>query len=776
MTKKAIALFLLLALALPLLSSCKSDGGDKESSRTVEVTNRYRVVPFEAPEGYTADTPYAIDGKIYIRYYQGNYNEDQKNRLYVYDQTGAVVEKHELTVANPGGLYYTLIPSDDGAYYTVDKLKIRKVRYDGTPIFEVGLSEAFGFTDSVSGAQLLHREGLLLFMIDCSRITSTGSGGSVAVNNYNVLFALTESGEAVNKLEYRGAKGGTRFFLSPDGKVMFCNPAQSSMFQSRKYYTVNTETWKAEETAMPALPADANKLFRVNYPDLYYDASFSNVYTGYYRNDVGLFGYNNADASELLVNWTNSDLLGKDCDVVSVLSPDAVLCVLKGAKVIGSRINDPTDTPVLLIKMSDEEAQSRTVLTLAVTTYDSAVYEMVVNFNRSSEQYRVVVDDYSVYNSVDNSSLGEQRFDIDLASGVVHDIVYVSARSKEKYIAKGAFADLYAFFDADETLSRESLIGCVRQSSETDGRLFVLPLSFQIYTLAGKTALVGESETLTINDLRELQKKLPSDGRLFLRCGRLTIAKLSLQAVINEYIDYRNASCSFTDQSFIDMLEFMKALPEEGSSDYWYPYLKEDEFSDLRGGKADLLEYWLLDIDSFVILKYLFGDDAYTIKGYPNNTGNGSIINCAFYLAVSEKSAQKEGAWEFLKYAISAEAQMVQTGFPVTNQALSDLLNEYLSKYFYVLIKTQDKGLLQILDEPIDDFIAPSWEEVSFTREDADEITRFLNEITFSLNYDQTALTIIMEEIIDYFGGTRNARQCAENIQNRVSIYLSEQN
>ena len=46
-----------------------------------------------------------------------------------------------------------------------------------------------------------------------------------------------------------------------------------------------------------ALPADANKLFRVNYPDLYYDASFSNVYTGYYRNDRCLIWILNVQCS-----------------------------------------------------------------------------------------------------------------------------------------------------------------------------------------------------------------------------------------------------------------------------------------------------------------------------------------------------------------------------------------------------------------------------------------------------------------------------------------------
>ena len=39
----------------------------------------------------------------------------------------------------------------------------------------------------------------------------------------------------------------------------------------------------------------------------------------------------------------------------------------------------------------------------------------------------------------------------------------------------------------------------------------------------------------------------------------------------------------------------------------------------------------------------------------------------------------------------------------------------------------------------------------------------------------RAALAIIREEATDFFGGMRNAQQCAENIQNRVSIYLSEQ-
>ncbi|MBR6427169.1 MAG: hypothetical protein IKS28_05015 [Clostridia bacterium] len=643
--RRLIALFLLLTLALSLLASCRSDG-DKEPTRGVEVTNRYRVVSFEAPEGYTADRPYAIGGKIYIRYYDGDdTDEAQKNLLYVYDQSGALVEKHELTGVNPDNLYYVLIPSDDGAVFTVDKMKIRKVAYDGTPIFEVSLSESFGLVDSLAGVtpvQLLHCQGQLFFMLSCSKITST-TGNSVNVENYALLLALTESGEPVNKIKI-DETSTAKLFLSPAGDVMFYGSGMSGSLRSRKYYTVNTETWKAEETAMPALPADTNLN---GLGEVYYDSGFSGAYTGYYKDNVGLYGYRNADASERIVDWTNSDLIGQNCEVLSVLSTDAVLCMLREYRNFQGTLLGTSVTPALLVKVPDEEAQNKTVLTLALPDLtNSNVYHMVVNFNQSSEKYRVVIDDYSVYNSDGTGRLAEQRFEIDVASGVVHDIVCVSASNRDKYIAKGMFADLYEFFDADETLSRESLLGCVRQNCEADGKLFVVPWEIYFYTVVGKTALVGGKEMLTINDLRELQKKLPSDARLF-RCGRQTVFLLTMEAAINEYIDYSNASCSFTDPSFIELLEFMKALPENGNGDYMKYSLNIDEVDEIRSEAAFLLEYPLFNISTFFRLKVIFGDEAYTIKGFPNHTGNGSIQLNTCMLAVSENRRRRRAHGNF---------------------------------------------------------------------------------------------------------------------------------
>ncbi len=773
---RLIALFLLFSLTLSLLSSCKSDGGDKETLRTVEVTNQYRVVLFEAPEGYAADRPYAIGGKIYIRYYDGDdTDEAQKNLLYVYDQTGAALKKNELTAMNPDRQPCFLIPSGDGAVFTVENGKIRKTAYDGAPIFEIDVQRDFGIADVVdtNNCQLLHCGGFYFFMLTCSDRSSKSRTIS-----YAALLALTESGEPVNKIVY-DESSYAKLFQSPAGDVMFYSTNVLNPLEPRKYYTVDTDAWKAEKAETPALPEEANlsrdAFVQVN-SDSYYDAGFSDAYTGYYKDTVGLYGYNPDAAPELLVNWTNSGLTAQDCEVISVLSPDAVLCVIEEVSMLGGRRTGTQKIPALLIKVPDEEEQGKTVLTLAITAVNTDLYRLIVNFNRSSEKYRVVVDDYTVYNSSGNTGLAEQRFDLDLASGVVHDIVFLYHNKRSKYIEKEIFADLYEFFDADETFSRESLLGCIRQNCETDGKLFAVPRGFYISTLVGKTALVGERETLTINDLRELTEKLPSDARLFLRTGRDTIFKWTLQSLTNEYIDYRNASCSFTEPSFIELLECMKTLPVTGRSRSISVTVNTDEIGEMRGETAYLLEYLLESINSFIGLKIVFGDDAYTIKGYPSQTGNGSIIQISDNLAIRDKSEQKEGAWEFLKYVLSDEEQTAQSRLPVTNPALSALLEEYKSKYFYYNKQKPNTTNLSILDDvPENPFVEPHV-ELRFTEADAEEVRRFLNDVTFSPNYDQTAISIIVEEATDYFGGTTIAQKCAENIQNRVSIYLSEQN
>ena len=50
----------------------------------------------------------------------------------------------------------------------------------------------------------------------------------------------------------------------------------------------------------------------------------------------------------------------------------------------------------------------------------------------------------------------------------------------------------------------------------------------------------------------------------------------------------------------------------------------------------------------------------------------------------------------------------------------------------------------------------------------------YISKCTIPADYNQTLYNILMEEYEAFAAGDKTAEECAEIIQNRVSIYLSE--
>ena len=61
------------------------------------------------------------------------------------------------------------------------------------------------------------------------------------------------------------------------------------------------------------------------------------------------------------------------------------------------------------------------------------------------------------------------------------------------------------------------------------------------------------------------------------------------------------------------------------------------------------------------------------------------------------------------------------------------------------------------------------------TQADADHIFNFFNNLEIENKNDDTVMDIIREEVEIFWAGQYTAEKCAENIQNRVYIYVNEQ-
>lgn len=165
-----------------------------------------------------------------------------------------------------------------------------------------------------------------------------------------------------------------------------------------------------------------------------------------------------------------------------------------------------------------------------------------------------------------------------------------------------------------------------------------------------------------------------------------------------------------------------------------------------------------------------------TFVGYPSENGSGSKFIIGKQFAIMENSSEKEGAWEFLKSVIDADKASPQmSGIPITEKGFETVCEAALEKpYFFDDLNDGKKtfwdetGYDSCTNLPI--IIEPMSES------DKQKYVEFVRGIDrISSGIESNVDNIIKEETELYFSGEYSAEKCAEMIQNRVSIMLSEQ-
>jgi hypothetical protein len=190
----------------------------------------------------------------------------------------------------------------------------------------------------------------------------------------------------------------------------------------------------------------------------------------------------------------------------------------------------------------------------------------------------------------------------------------------------------------------------------------------------------------------------------------------------------------------------------------------------------------------FAYLTYCY-DNSYNIAGYPSDGKNGSIIEPCNMFAVSKNANSIEGAWSFLKYYFGDEYlnMEIQSGngiyysvypLPATVSAFNAELEQSLNSVYGVCEITADMDPVLALiayDEYPDD--VTEYKDV-YTISDgaAETLTDFVSSAEVIPLKDNFIIDILKEELTSCFTGSISAQIAAERMQNRVSIYLSEQN
>jgi ABC-type glycerol-3-phosphate transport system substrate-binding protein len=464
-----------------------------------------------------------------------------------------------------------------------------------------------------------------------------------------------------------------------------------------------------------------------------------------------------------LLSWLDSDINGSSVQGLAANGEDTIAVILWN---FSPSMGTSYDLAVMT-KTPADQIPERTILTLGALYLGDTLTDAVINFNRTNDTYRVTLVDYSAYNTEDDADAGSDQLQRDIIAGSCPDILYLTTGSVQKYINKGALADLTSLMEQDDSISMDDLVSGVLTSYEADGKLYAMPMGFNLDTLVGSYKLLGDRDGWTMTEMTEIAKSLVDGVEIMPWFSQSDFLNNMVYTYMSDFVDYANATCSFDSEEFQQLLELCSQFPEEYDYDNAYA---GDTMEEVQTGNALVYEEYMSTADEIVYFYQLYSQaNGFTAIGYPTSTGNGAKIYASSPVGISSKCQNQAGAWEFIKSLLSDENQLGSWYLPVTNSALNQVLEEAMEQSYY----TDEYGNQQSDDRTY--WIGDTAYTVDpITQEQADAFVEYVNGATTVATYDSDIMDIVTEEAEAYFAGDKSAEEVTKLIQNRVSIYLGE--
>jgi len=521
-----------------------------------------------------------------------------------------------------------------------------------------------------------------------------------------------------------------------------------------------------------------------------------NMYPGtedydlYYSTDLYFYGYKIASkTSDELFSWLDLSIDANNLQGTTVLDDGTIKAIsygemyvsnMKTADIIGPVQSDSNCELITITKKPYEQTSEKTELTLACYYLNWDVKNSIMDFNKTNSKYKIKVIDYS--EGVDDYEAGMMKFNTELISGNVPDIIALSEINTKRLVAAGVLEDLYPYIEKDSEINKEDFFPNVLKAAEIDGKLYTTVSKINVITLLGASKLVGDIPGWTYSDLYEALAKMPEGCDILDQyITKENMLQMLLILNMNDLVDWTTGKCNFNSQEFIDALKFTEHFPLT----YDYDEMEEYESTDERvqKGKQMLVEFYASSISDLIWADYeqTFGGD-YTYIGFPSNDRDGSILYLADGYGISAKSKNKDAAWEFIRQFMTEDYMSSDEYSLPANKKVYD---QSVDKYTHIQYQMDENGEYELDEngEKIPMAIGGYWDSKkqeyvqTYTVDQGkiDRLTNLITSATKAANVDQEILTIVLDQVEGYFNGTTTAEKTAEAIQNKVELYVNEQ-
>lgn len=697
---------------------------------------------------------------------------------------------------------YNMIGSDDGTLWML--VNVYATQFDLPDDFDPETESRWDYPSTdVGGSYLVHvaADGSTIASLDLSDTNNednedgmsgnlssfaVDAAGNLYVSDYNNIYVLDAEGNVQFKLDGSQYNGSLYRLNAQQVGVMWYNYTDdvNAADENGQYFVpidLETKDWGEKVK----LPPNVGSIFPGD-----------DAYDFYYTYNNNIYGYTaKTDTKEKLVDWLACDVDTNNMSGYAMLSDSRVAALMQDWN------TDPTTYQLIVLHRVDaSEIKEKKVLTLACMYLDWNLRSMIVEYNKTNDEYRINVVDYSEYATDDDYNAGVTKLTTEIISGSVPDIFLTSNLPIDKYAAKGVIADLNTFMDGGNGLSRDYFVPQVMGALEKDGKLYELPTSFSVQTAYALSSIASQYDTWNVAAVQDAMTQLQEGATVFSNgWTKNTALSNCLSRNLSAFVDWTTGKCEFDSEAFQQLLAFCNSFPAETSDgDGAIAYASsadiavddamwDSDATRITNGKQLMSTIGMYSFDSYIWNVYAIRDKI-TFTGYPTEDGSGSSFELQMPMAISSVTKYPDAAWDFVCSSIkkmnTIDENNYYYGFPISQAAFDAEMTDIMTEQ-YQLDENGEQVDWDGDGEP-DKAIRGSYETMengetvykdvyALTQEDIDQILGVINSTRSVYDYDQEILDIITDEVAAYFAGDKDVQTTANMIQSRVNLYVQEQ-
>ena len=581
------------------------------------------------------------------------------------------------------------------------------------------------------------------------------NGSLIGGKNFSGLVTVENNGNI-----------GKTFELNPSTTINAILPTKDGRFIATYY----DESYNIKAAYLDQSTGEIGEAVVV--PDNFLSNGYSSVRQGFdtdfiYSNSQGVFKFNIGDTeSTKLMDPINSDLNGYNVSKFAFIDKDHFIGSYSNLETYNSEI-------ALFSYVDPATIPDKKVISMAVYYLSSDVRKRVVDFNKESDAYRIVVTDYSQYATPEDYAAGYTKLNNDILAGQVPSIIFISPNSNinyDSFARKGLLAEIDDLIKKDEELKDLKYLDNVFDAYAIRGKHYMVVPTFYYTTYMANSDIVGNRSSISISEYLDLVKSLGADVSPVEYCTQEAFLNLFLNNDGSEFIDPATQKCDLANDEFVSMIEYISKLPKEYNYDDEEIYT--DYYDNFRSGKILLSNLYLSDANQYQYQKYNMFNGKGVCIGFPTRQDQPGVINASGTTFVITKGKNIDGAWDFARYYLTPEYQStIDYSIPVLESEFDRWAAKAMEKPYW----EDENGIKNYYDnyyyvDGIENIIPV------MTQEEVDAMKSMIKSCKKSTYQNDQIMSIIEEECSGCFAGQKSAKDVCNVIQSRVQLYINENN